>query len=177
MSLTSATRHGAKYQGNKDKIEDISCMNWPDREIMFRNKARDIGIWEYIQGTECMLTLAVVANKDNASKQATAKLVLNQSISKMITFIYESLSKNDKTMIETFITSGDLLKLWTAIRPKEVVLNIFNQEESLGKLEVSNYNNLIDFLFEYHRKLQQLYSTQGGKEILKEEVAVYKATR
>ena len=103
MSLTRATRHGAKYNGNKDEIADISCMNWPELEIKFRNKARDIGIWEYIQGTECMLTLAVTANKDNASKQATTKLVLNQSISKMITFIYESLSKNDKTMIETFI--------------------------------------------------------------------------
>ena len=68
MRSNSATRHGAKYHGNKDEIADISGMNWPELEIKLRNKAREIGIWEYIQGTECMLTLAVTSNKENASK-------------------------------------------------------------------------------------------------------------
>ena len=55
----SATRYGAKYHGTKDKIEDVSALNWPDKEILLRNKACDLGIWEGMTGGECLLALAV----------------------------------------------------------------------------------------------------------------------
>ena len=175
MSSNSATRHGAKYHGTKDKIEDINGLNWPDKEILLRNKACDLGIWEGMTGGECLLALAIAANKDNPSKMAAAKLVLSQASSRMITFIYETLSKNDKSLIEQHMIARDLKKLWEAIKPTDVSISIFKQEEVLMRMEVSSYNNVLDYMFAYNRDLQRLYSTEVGKGLLKEEVAVCRA--
>ena len=86
MSSNSATRHGAKYHGTKDMIADINGLNWPDKEILLRNKACDLGIWEGMTAGECLLALAIEANKDNPSKMAAAMLVHSQASSRMITF-------------------------------------------------------------------------------------------